>query len=222
MKFLATNVNTNSTDIDTPRSISDDDITEVNNHSCACQCHQSDQLLTNDYLLFEQALKQTRFEQEKLVNKNRLIQTLKRQHDELMQIYQQNKHQKQHQTKIDREQQTVQFDRYDSPVQTDTTPLLAQKKISTYQQPKPNTTKSPTTSAFQPFISRFTSNSSSPLSLPAPPLPAPAVIVTNTNNSHEIVDLTEEDDEDDTRTSQISTPTRQVDSIRFYFRNCVE
>lgn len=202
------NLHTHSTDTNTPRSIADDYTAEVDTHSCACQCHQSDRLLSNDYILFEQALKQTRFEQEKLVNKNRLIQTLKRQHDELMQIYQQNKYSKQQyqqQTKVDREQQTIQLDRQDSPVQTDMT-TFAQKKISTcQQQQKSNATKLSNTQ----IPSRFPSTSSSTLPLPPPP-PTTTTIVVNTNNSHEIVDLTEEDDDDeDNHTSQIPTPTRQ-------------
>jgi hypothetical protein len=72
---------------------------------------------TNEYLLFEQALQHTRQDQqqEKSLSNNRLIQTLKRQHQELMNLY----HRQLHINKTDREQQTNQINQHDSQVQTD-------------------------------------------------------------------------------------------------------
>lgn len=75
---------------------------------------------TDEYLLFEQALQQTRQEQEQEQQQqafatNRLLQTLKQQHEELMTFYQ-----KQVQTKrIDREQQTISVGHQDFQIQTD-------------------------------------------------------------------------------------------------------
>ncbi|CAF4711383.1 unnamed protein product, partial [Rotaria magnacalcarata] len=80
-------------------------------------CHKPNSPHNNDYVQFEQALKQARLEQqqERSLNNNRLIQTLKRQHEELLNIYQQNKSLKQFNlTKIDREQQTTKLNQNDS------------------------------------------------------------------------------------------------------------
>ncbi|UJR26593.1 hypothetical protein I4U23_007913 [Adineta vaga] len=113
----------------TTRPQTDDDIVEIkiplNEHhsqSCTCHCHKPVSPHNDDYLLFEQALKQTRQEQQqqKLLNSNCLIQTLKRQHEELINLYQQNKNQKSFSpTKIDREQQTLKLNVHDSQMQTD-------------------------------------------------------------------------------------------------------
>lgn len=68
--------------------------------------------------MFEQALKQTRQEQqqqEQAFNNNHLIQTLKRQHQELLNLY----HRQLSINKIDREQQTVRINQHDSQIQTD-------------------------------------------------------------------------------------------------------
>ena len=75
---------------------------------------------TDEYLLFEQALQQTRQEQEQEQQQqafasNRLLQTLKQQHEELMTFYQ-----KQIQTtRVDREQQTIDVAHQDFQIQTD-------------------------------------------------------------------------------------------------------
>ena len=84
---------------------------------CTCQCHYNAPNSTADYLLFEQALRQTRQEQqhERSLNNNRLIQTLKRQHQELMTFYQRQLYI----NKIDREQQTTQINHNDTQIQTD-------------------------------------------------------------------------------------------------------
>ena len=95
---------------------------QSHSHSCHCDCHQSMRTMTStdEYLLFEQALQQTRQEQEQEQQQhafatNRLLQTLKQQHEELMTFYQQ-----QVQTKrIDREQQTVSVGHQDFQIQTD-------------------------------------------------------------------------------------------------------
>ncbi len=80
--------------------------------------------------MFEQALRQTREEQqhERSLNNNHLIQTLKRQHQELLDLY----HRQLSINKIDREQQTNHINQNDSQIQTDL--------ISTIQQQyyKPN------------------------------------------------------------------------------------
>jgi hypothetical protein len=67
--------------------------------------------------LFEQALRQTRQEQqqEQSLNNNHLMQILKRQHQELMNSY----HRQLHINKIDREQQTIHINQHDSQIQTD-------------------------------------------------------------------------------------------------------
>lgn len=91
--------------------------------SCSCQCHHSTSNVSssippsNEYLLFEQVLRQTRQEQqqEHLLDNNQLIQTLKRQHQELLTLY----HRQIHINKTDREQQTMQISQNDSQIQTD-------------------------------------------------------------------------------------------------------
>lgn len=73
---------------------------------------------TSEYVLFEQALRQTRQEQQqRSLDNNHLIQTLKRQHQELLTLY----HQQIHVNKTDREQQTIQISQHDSQIQTDMT-----------------------------------------------------------------------------------------------------
>ncbi|CAF4203940.1 unnamed protein product, partial [Rotaria sordida] len=80
-------------------------------HLCTCQCHQttSNSVIinpTNEYILFERILQQTRQEEQEkqiLNNNNRLLQTLKHQHQELMNFYQKQTNI----NKIDREQQTI-------------------------------------------------------------------------------------------------------------------
>ena len=229
-----------------------------NSQTCTCQCHKSNLVLNNDYHQFEQALKQTRLEQqqERLLDSNRLIQTLKRQHEELLNIYQQNKSLKSiNRTKIDQEQQTTKLHQYDSEIQTDlitynnskislkqqqsivaptinsqstnnNTPLTTTRNRNTYF----NTTQlsSSSTSPLQQTISRssanaitnstatnktstiitkstIASNSQTKASLPPPPL--------STSTSHDIVDLTGEDEDDNTNrppTQQTSSTIRQV------------
>ncbi|CAF1300568.1 unnamed protein product [Rotaria sp. Silwood1] len=256
----------------TSRSRIDDDIVEIqetsnndNSHTCTCQCHKSNSPLNNEYFLFEQALKQARLEQqqERSLTNNRLIQTLKRQHEELINIYQQNKIQKQiNLTKIDREQQTIKLNQHDSQVQTDFT-TINNSKISPKQQKSliiptltshttnhnnatltatrnyNNTTynsiqtsSSSSTSSLQQIIPRLSANaiatttitnktstvttksaivtnSQATTSLPPPP-PLPAV--SSTATPHDVVDLTEEDEDDNTNrtsTAQRITPNRQ-------------
>lgn len=223
-----------------------------NDHSsnlCTCQCHKTISSSNNDYLLFEQALKKTRLEEEKdkSLNNNRLIQTLKRQHDELIQIYQQNKTQKQIlSTKIDREQQTNKLNLHDSQIQTDlTTTINNSKTISPSKSlglptasrkhtiPLPNSNQTlPSSSSLQqsiPGLSKtatVTNKTSTvttktaivmhtqttlPNSHVYPPPPPPPL--SSTVVPHDIVDLTEEEDEDD-HTSRVpiqrTTSTRQV------------
>ena len=96
---------------------SNSSLSTVHSPSCHCECHQSTRTMTSTdaYLLFEQALQQTRLEQEQAFAASRLLQTLKQQHEELLSFYQ-----KQVQTeKIDREQQTISVHRQDFQIQTD-------------------------------------------------------------------------------------------------------
>jgi hypothetical protein len=120
------------------RSRNDDDIvvltTDTHSQPCTCQCHQttSDSLLpspTNEYVLFEQALKQARQEQqqERSLNNNRLVQTLKLQHQELMNFYQRQLYI----NRTDREQQTIPINQHDSQIQTDLT-VQQNLKSNTY------------------------------------------------------------------------------------------
>lgn len=123
------------------RSQTDDDIVEIEgrilslsflffrhiemslvSRSCTCQCHQlscnaSASNPTSEYLLFEQALRQTRQDQqqERSLDNNHLVQTLKRQHQELLTLY----HRQIHVNKTDREQQTIRISQHDSQIQTD-------------------------------------------------------------------------------------------------------
>lgn len=224
-------------------------------HHCTCECHKSISPLNNEYFLFEQALKQTRLEQqnEKFLNNNRLIQTLKRQHDELINIYQQNKNQKQISIKkIDREQQTIKFNSHDSQIQTDVTTinnnnansskLLSQQKsliIPTINSHN-NESTSPKkysgtlqTSTLQQIIPRLSATAiatttitnktstittktaivtnTQPVLPPAPPPPPPPPLL-STVVSHDIVDLTEEDEDDNANRTplQRATATRHV------------
>lgn len=108
----------------------------LQSRSCTCQCHQSTcQTLTsnstNDYFIFEQALRQTRQEHQETIQNNQLIQILKDQHQELMKLY----HRQLHMNKIDRGQQTNELNQHDQIVQTD---------MSTLTQPNhtPNQVKS--------------------------------------------------------------------------------
>ena len=100
-----------------------------------CLCHKPVLSANDDYILFERALKQIRQkqQQERLLNNNCILQTLKRQHEELINIYQQNKNPKSSTaTKIDREQQTKSNVR-DSQIQTDTTPTTNGRTIPQYK-----------------------------------------------------------------------------------------
>ncbi|CAF3658534.1 unnamed protein product [Rotaria sordida] len=261
------------------RSQIDDDLVEFQETSnnddsptCTCQCHKSNSPLNNEYFLFEQALKQARLEQqqESSLTNNRLIQTLKRQHEELINIYQQNKIQKQvNLTKIDREQQTIKLHQHDSQVQTDLT-TINNSKISPKQQKsiiiptmnshttnnngiltatrnyntvynsiQTSSSSSSSTSSLQQIIPRLSANalatttitnktstvttksaivtnSQSTNSLPPPPPPPPSQppppALLSTATSHDVVDLTEEDEDDNTNrtpTAQRITSTRQ-------------
>lgn len=109
--------------------------------SCTCQCHQSTSIHpSNEYLLFEHALRQTRHEQqqERSLDNNQLIQTLKRQHQELLTLY----HRQIHINKIDQEQQTMKISQHDSQIQTDlpatilTRPINAQVSIDQHMHTK--------------------------------------------------------------------------------------
>ncbi|UJR22493.1 hypothetical protein I4U23_025546 [Adineta vaga] len=221
----------------------DDDIVEIevsrsDPHPplCACQCHQSTSNPTADYLLFEQALRQTRQEQqnERSLNNNRLIQTLKRQHQELMTFYQRQLYI----NKTDREQQTIQINQHDTQIQTDIStiqPSISKPNIlqTNGKHSTPNA-KSPTTVPIRPFNSFLTpirtkgpslqqlipcltttttattttmTNKISMLKKPAtaPVLPPPLPPPPPT--SQDVVDLTEEDD-DDTNRNRLSTSSR--------------
>lgn len=247
--------------------------------SCNCQCHLSTTPLNNEFVLFEQALKQIRLEQEqeKSLTNNHLIQTLKRQHDELLSIYQQNKIIKPTTasiatTRIDREQQTIKLRSNDSQIQTDLSNPPAQK-----QQQKPTViptanvsnvhtnglltatrihnnlhnshpTPSPSLHQTRPRLSAnavtntathqastatrktLAVTNSSAVPVPAPvlapvpvpvPTPAPAPPPLPAAVSHDVVDLTEED-EDETSSrvpiQRAAPPVRQVirSSSRFF------
>ncbi|CAF4811231.1 unnamed protein product, partial [Rotaria socialis] len=280
------NVNTNLEDETTPmesdqpatnlsRSRIDDDIVELeetpsndNSHTCTCRCHKPNSPHNNEYIQFEQALKQARLEQqqERSLNNNRLIQTLKRQHEELLNIYQQNKSLKQFNlTKIDREQQTTKLSQNDSQVQTDLTPINNNKLLAPKQQKSliipiigshtsnNNNNNGPllatrnnsvynSISSLPQVASRLSSNAiatttltsktstvtiksatvtngqaitSNPLAPPPPLLLPPPPLLLSTTIPHDVVDLTEED-EDDTMhrlPAQRITATRQSTSF---------
>lgn len=180
--------------------------------------------MNNEYLLFEQALKQTRLEQqqEKSLVNNRLIQTLKRQHEELANLYQQNQKQIQKKT-IDREQQTIKHRLHDSQIQTDI-PTINPTKTSS---PPKSTNHSHSNGSWTATRTSSNSNQTSPTStssatktatrlpnnigkttIPALPLPSSTTVT-----SPDVVDLTEED-EDDTinrpSSTQRTTALRQV------------
>lgn len=75
--------------------------------------------------MFEQALRQTRQEHKpSFKNNNHLIQTLKRQHQELLNLYQRQLSI----NKIDREQQTIHVNQHDSQIQTDVTTTQQQQQ----------------------------------------------------------------------------------------------
>ena len=244
-------------------------IATQNPSSCTCQCHLSISPLNNEFLLFEQALKQIRNEQEheKSLTNNHLIQTLKRQHDELLSIYQQNKIIKPVSstgtTRIDREQQTIKLHSNDSQIQTDftnahhlpaqqhksvvipttnvpnvqTNGLLTATRIHnnlhssqstpgpSLQQTRPRLSANAVTSTTATRKTTVVANSSAvpapapvPVSAPAPtpppvPAPAPAPPPLPAAASHDVVDLTEEDEDDATSRVPIqraAAPVRQV------------
>ncbi|CAF1352884.1 unnamed protein product [Adineta ricciae] len=212
----------------------DDDIVEIENVSrsdphptlCTCQCHHNAPNSTADYLLFEQALRQTRQEQqqERSLNNNRLIQTLKRQHQELMTFYQRQLYI----NKIDREQQTIQINHNDTQIQTDISTIQPTiSKSNTLQangkHSTPNT-KAPAAVPVRPFNSFLT-----PIRTKGPSLQQliPCLTTTTTSTtttitnkismikkpatvpiiSQDVVDLTEEDDDDNSR-NRPSTSSR--------------
>ncbi|CAF1412894.1 unnamed protein product [Rotaria sordida] len=224
-------------------------------HLCTCQCHQttSNSVIinpTNEYILFERILQQTRQEEQEkqiLNNNNRLLQTLKHQHQELMNFYQKQTNI----NKIDREQQTIHIDQQDSQIQTDSTTIQQQQnsksnvyvyvnginpvptpKIFPTTNPRPfntfltpirttgpslqqlipcltttNTASTITLTNKTSIIKKITSipiiNSHPPPPPPPPPLPPPPLVTSSlSSTSHDIVDLTEEDDD---HTNKIST-----------------
>jgi hypothetical protein len=236
--------------------------TNDDSYSCTCQCHKPSSPLNNEYLLFEQALKQSRLDQqhERSLNNNRLIQTLKRQHEELINIYQQNKTQKQTSpTTIDREQQTNKLHLQDSQIQTDSTTINNSNKVLPKQEqkslviPTMNSNNNGTSSSTRNYSSIFnsvqtSSASASTLQQIIPRLSANAIatttvtnktstvttktaIVTNTQattpipppastaaSSHDLVDLTEDEDDNTNRASIPRTAaTRQVNDVFFSF-----
>lgn len=107
--------------------------------SCTCQCHQttlnsSTVNTTTDYYLFEHTLKQIRQEneQEKILNNNRLLQTLKVQHQELINFYQSQLNL----NKVDREQQTMPINQHDTQMQTES--MISATRIQNLQPNIPN------------------------------------------------------------------------------------
>ncbi len=240
-----------------------------NPSSCTCQCHLSISPLNNEFVLFEQALKQIRNEQEheKSLTNNHLIQTLKRQHDELLSIYQQNKIIKPISstgtTRIDREQQTIKLHSNDSQIQTDftnahhppaqqqqqksvvvsatnvpnvhTNGLLTATRIHnnlhsshstpgpSLQQTRPRLSANAVTSTAATRKTAVVANSSAvpvPVPVPAPaqapvpvPVAAPPPPPLPAAASHDVVDLTEEDEDEATSRVPIqraAAPVRQV------------
>ncbi len=209
--------------------------------SCTCQCHQSTLNLnpTNEYFLFEQALRQTRQEQERSLDNNHLIQTLKRQHQELVTLY----HRQIHINKIDREQQTIQINQHDSQIQTDLSTIQQQNYKPNIQVNGTHSTpnlKGPTSTVPRPFNSFLT-----PIRTTGPSLQQliPCLTTTVTNktamikkvttgnshtspipastvaaSSHDFVDLTE-DDEDNAKTASVQkiSPLKQVSILFFLF-----
>lgn len=193
--------------------------------------------MNNEYLLFEQALKQTRLEQqqEKSLANNRLIQTLKRQHEELVNIYQQSQKQTQKKT-IDREQQTIKHRLHDTQMQTD---IITMNQTKIFSPPKSTNNSHPNGSLTATRNHSISSNSNQPspstssaaiktatrlpnngktttttsatankTTVPSLPLPTSTTVT-----SPDVVDLTEEDEEDTTNrasSTQRTTPPRQV------------
>ncbi|CAF1226543.1 unnamed protein product [Rotaria magnacalcarata] len=203
---------------------------------CACQCHQitSDSAIVtteNDYFQFEQALQQSRQEeeQEKSINNNRLLQTLKRQHQELLNFYQKQLNM----NKVDRAQQTIQINQHDSQIQTDLT-------TNQQQIPKPNVffqfngtsplvparmLSTPIMRPYSSFITPIrTTGPSLQQLIPCLSTTGPATGITLTNKKivtntiihtqppplvtkpHDIVDLTEEEEDYSNRLSKEKTP----------------
>jgi hypothetical protein len=239
----------------------------IQSPSCTCQCHQStsNSLLTNpssEYLLFEQALRQTREEQqqERSLNNNHLIQVLKRQHQELLNLY----NRQLSINKIDREQQTNHINQHDSQIQTDLITIQQQQNykpniqvhinifnnivIFFYFQQQVNGThstpnsKGPTVPAPRPFNSFLTpirttgpslqqlipclttttatttmlTNKTSMIKKTIPvaktsPHPPPS---TSAPVSHDVVDLTEDDDDNANRAvTQKNSPIKLVSTL---------
>ena len=184
--------------------------------ACTCQCHQSalNPNPTNEYLLFEQALRQTRQEQQQegSLNNNQLIQTLKRQHQELVTLY----HRQIHINKTDREQQTMQINQHDSQIQTDFSTLQQQNAKSIVQingmHSTPNLRGATSTAPARPFNSFLT-----PIRTTGPSLQqlipclttTTAMIKKTTTALQDFVDLTEDDDDHAASVQKIS-PVKQV------------
>ncbi|CAF4371460.1 unnamed protein product [Rotaria socialis] len=204
--------------------------------ACQCHQKTSDSAIVtteDDYFQFEQALQQSREEEEQKnsINNNRLLQTLKRQHQELLNFYQ-----KQLNTnKVDREQQTVQINQHDSQVQTDlttnqqqipkpnvafqkfngTTPLVPARMLSTpIMRPyssfiTPIRTTGPSLQQLIPCLS--TIGLATGMTLTNKKVITNTIIHTQPppllTKSHDIVDLTEEEEDYSNRLSKEKTPS---------------
>lgn len=182
---------------------------------------------------------------------------LKRQHDELMNVYQQNQKQTT-KTKIDREQQTIKLHLHDSQMQTDMTtnhnskissqpksmisptlnshnngPLTATRNYPIFS----NSNSTSSNSSLQQMIPRVSTNTvATTIVTNKTTTTTKTAIVTNsqaailspstssTATSHDIVDLTEEDEDDNSSrvsSTQRTAPLRQVDFVYLFvlFRN---
>ena len=170
---------------------------------CTCSCHQnpnatnqSDQL--DDLLRFEQALEQTRHEEQaQRAKKNtQLLQLLKQQHDELMNFYL-----KQIQIqKIDREQQTSPIAQRHFQGQTDTVaPVPPAPPVRLIRPP---TSPHSFSSAFLTPISTIGPSLQDLIPCLTTVRRSIARPTTATNRSLDIVDLTEEDEDNNEQDPQ--------------------
>ena len=218
-----------------------DEIEEISTTSnCTCRCHLPSSPLNDEYQMFEKALQKTRLEceQEKLMQNNPLIQTLKRQHEELVNFVQQNKKFSRPNpvAQVDREQQTNKLICQDFQIQTDLTTIKTNGIIPTVKSPIPlnSPTIGTTSSSSTPMtngISTSTRIQTNPSTITRPRLSTnsktngtmslpPAQLSPNNNRkptitppvppvrtAHDVVDLTEEDEDDDTNRLPIQRPT---------------
>ena len=190
---------------------------EDSSSSCICTCHRNSDANVktrstdfDDLLRFQQALEQTRLEEqlERTKKNSKLLQLLKDQHDDLMKFYL-----KQIQIKkIDREQQTSPIEQRNFHGQTDSfvSPLpihpIRPIRPSTPTRSFPNTFLTPISTIGPSLQDLIPCLTTIPRSVLRP------TTTTTMNKSHDIVDLTEDDEDKEAEQQKRKSNQRSIPS----------